>query len=118
MERREAPGRCATAPFTPLAIGACTRLADGFARPIPRRARPAVTGLRDPPPGRCASRRSTPQASVRCLRRQQRAALSAARTVRALRIASTAIREPARMPLNVSAVLPTGITFFGVVPAS
>src|SRR5436853_6292851 len=32
---------------------------DGFARPTPRRARPAMTGLRGPPSGRCASRRST-----------------------------------------------------------
>ena len=37
------------------------------------------------PSGRCASRRSTPQASVRSLRRQQRTALSAARSLPALR---------------------------------
>ena len=62
MERREAPGRCATAP---LPGARCVKpdteraLLDGVASPVRRRARPAVAGLRGPPSGRCASRRST-----------------------------------------------------------
>ena len=59
MERREAPGVCET-PSTPLGERGVPRADEiGFARPNPRRARPATAGWRDQPPGRCASRRST-----------------------------------------------------------
>src|SRR5438270_8973110 len=51
MERREAPGRCATAPL--WGAGALRRTPrapckDRFARPIPRRARAVISGVRSP----------------------------------------------------------------------
>jgi len=51
MERREAPGRCATAPQ--MAPGALRRTPnapykDGLARPVPRRARAVILGVRGP----------------------------------------------------------------------
>ena len=76
MERREAPGVCeaplgfpcdreACAPRTDwLCEGQPSGCQDGVANPVPRRARPAMTGLRGPPPGRCASRRSTADAGL------------------------------------------------------
>jgi len=47
----------------PLRSGRVRAGETGLARPDPRRARPAMAGLRSPPPGRCASRRST---AARC----------------------------------------------------
>src|SRR3954452_19694022 len=51
MERREAPGRCATAPL--WGAGALRRTPrapckDRFARPIPRRARAVISGVLSP----------------------------------------------------------------------
>src|SRR5947209_9608619 len=50
MERREAPGRCATAPLgPPLAIGTGKRaLQGGIASPVPRRARAVIWRLARP----------------------------------------------------------------------
>src|SRR3954453_7029429 len=70
MERREAPGRCATAP-----LGVPVRYAGHPAR-LACEAHPEARAGGDLracealPPNRCASRRSTPQASVRSLRWQ------------------------------------------------
>ncbi len=71
-----------------------------FARPVPRRARPAVAGLRGPPPGRCASRRSTANRIVggpHLVRRKG---------------ASRSARSPIRLTDKISAVLDAGITYF------
>ena len=95
-------------PCTPLAIGACTRLADGFARPIPRRARPAMAGLRGSPPGRCASRRST--ASPRCRRPAPRQ-LSGSRRQRSVSQHGCADVQSVRADFGA------GITFFWRVVA-
>ena len=65
MERREAPGRCATAPFGFPCDREAARRHEQVARPAPRRARPVMAGLRSPPSGRCASRRSTASPDMR-----------------------------------------------------
>src|SRR5947209_13793964 len=70
MERREAPGACEAPWWQPVlysrTAGAtlpervCEAHSDGFARPIPRRARAVIfQACEASPPNRCASRRST-----------------------------------------------------------
>jgi len=61
MERREAPGRCATAPFgQPLRSGRLARrIRKQDCESCPGARAPHAAGLRGLPPGRCASRRST-----------------------------------------------------------
>ena len=81
MERREAPGRCATAPL--WGAGALRRTPQRALQGRDCESHPEACAGGDlkaceaSPPNRCASRRSTPQASVRSLRKRQ-AALSAA----------------------------------------
>jgi hypothetical protein len=60
MERREAPGRCATAPLGPALRSASPARRRGWVCEAHPEARaPHAAGLRRPPPRRCASRRST-----------------------------------------------------------
>ena len=66
MERREAPGRCATAPLgPPLAIGTGKRALQGRVCETHPEARAGgdLKACEASPPNRCASRRSTTQAS-------------------------------------------------------
>ncbi len=68
-----------------LAIGKpATPRGTGLRDLPPRRARPAMAGLRSPPPGRCASRRSTAISSGTSTRLDRQAALSAARPLPSL----------------------------------
>src|SRR4051794_38628061 len=97
MERREAPGRCATAPL--WGAGALRRTPRAALQGRACETHPEARAGGDleaceaSPPNRCASRRSTPQASVRSLRRQQRTALSAARSRLAAKRLMMALRR-------------------------
>ena len=70
MERREAPGRCATAPLSsPCDRGAERAARTSLRNPLRGARVPQWRACEASPSGRCASRRSTPQASVRSLRK-------------------------------------------------
>jgi len=113
MERREAPGRCATAPKR--GAGALRRTPQRALQGRDCESHPEARAGGDlkaceaSPPNRCASRRSTPQAKPA---EGSRAALSAARPLQSLGPPHECGLRSSRDARSVSEVFEAGITFF------